>query len=97
MAIMVAAMLFVPGMDAIAKLLSATVPPGQVAWARFFFQSAFLLPLMIAARALGRPENLGLFDGGRPPHSSRSRKLPGLLHKLIQAGTNIRRTVTVGK
>src|SRR5687768_2650357 len=48
--LMVAAMLVLPAMDAIAKHLSATDTPGQVAWARFAFQTLFALPLVIAAQ-----------------------------------------------
>ena len=50
MLIMAVAMLLVPGMDAIAKALSATVPPGQVAWSRFFFQIVFMLPVLLVVR-----------------------------------------------
>lgn len=47
MALMAATMLMVPGIDAIAKVLSATLAPGQVAWGRFVFQTAILFPLMV--------------------------------------------------
>jgi S-adenosylmethionine uptake transporter len=50
MLIMAVAMLLVPGMDAIAKLLAATVPPGQVAWSRFLFQTVFMLPVLLIWR-----------------------------------------------
>jgi drug/metabolite transporter (DMT)-like permease len=54
MGLMALAMMIVPGIDAIAKLLSATVAPGQVAWGRFVFQTLLLLPLMVAMqRPLG--------------------------------------------
>jgi S-adenosylmethionine uptake transporter len=45
MAMMVLAMLLVPAIDAIAKFLTDTLAPGQIAWARFFFQLLFLIPL----------------------------------------------------
>jgi len=52
MLLMGGAMLLVPAIDALAKLLAATMAPGQVAWGRFFFQTLFLaLPLL----ALGGP------------------------------------------
>ena len=51
MGLMTLAMLMVPGIDAIAKLLSATLAPGQVAWGRFVFQTALLLPVMLVLRA----------------------------------------------
>ena len=50
MGLMALAMLLIPGIDAIAKLLSATLAPGQVAWGRFVFQTVLLLPLMLATR-----------------------------------------------
>lgn len=55
------AMLIVPLMDAFAKLLSATIPTGQVAGARFLFQTLFMLPLMLwmlGWRSL-RPQRFG--------------------------------------
>ena len=51
MGLMTVAMLMVPGIDAIAKVLSATLAPGQVAWGRFVFQTVVLLPVMILLRA----------------------------------------------
>lgn len=50
MVLMIAAMLVVPSLDAIAKWLSATLSPGEVAWGRFFFQSLMLAPLIVFAR-----------------------------------------------
>ncbi len=44
---MAAAMLLMPGIDAIAKLLSATISPLQVTWGRFFFQVLLMAPLVI--------------------------------------------------
>jgi len=52
MALMASAMLMLPGIDAFAKLLAATLSPGQVAWGRFVFQSLLLLAVM---RLMGRP------------------------------------------
>ena len=43
---MIAAMLFLPGMDAIAKWLSGSVAAGQVTWSRFFFQIIFMAPFL---------------------------------------------------
>ena len=63
MLIMAAAMVVIPGVDAFAKIASATVAPGQIAWSRFFFQCLFLAPLMLAAvRRRGRllPDRLWL-------------------------------------
>lgn len=51
-AFMVIAMLLMPGIDAIAKHLSTTVPAGQVTWARFAFQTIVLLPFLW--RSIGR-------------------------------------------
>lgn len=50
MAIMVAAMLLLPAIDAIAKVLTATVPIGLIAWSRFFFQTIFLAPVALPRR-----------------------------------------------
>jgi drug/metabolite transporter (DMT)-like permease len=47
MALMVLAMVILPGIDAVAKLLSGSVSAGQVAWARFFFQVILLAPVVI--------------------------------------------------
>lgn len=35
--------------DGVAKILAETVPPGEVAWARFFFQSMLTVPIVVAA------------------------------------------------
>jgi hypothetical protein len=47
MALMAVTMLMVPGLDAIAKFLTDTLAPGQVAWGRFLFQTVAILPLML--------------------------------------------------
>ena len=44
MLIMVAAMLLLPAIDALAKVLAATVPAGLIAWSRFAFQTTLLAP-----------------------------------------------------
>jgi RarD protein len=46
-----------PGMHAIAKGLSGSLSPGQITWARFFFQLIFLLPVVLIGcrRRLPRP------------------------------------------
>lgn len=44
---MVLAMLILPGIDAMAKLVSGSVSAGQTAWARFFFQVLLLAPIMM--------------------------------------------------
>lgn len=46
MVLMVCAMLLLPGIDAIAKSLTGTVTPGQIAWSRFFFQVLLLAPFV---------------------------------------------------
>ena len=58
--LMVLGMLLIPGIDAIAKFLSDSVPPGQVAWSRFLFQSLYLLPFVLLGGGL-RPGR----DSGR--------------------------------
>lgn len=46
MALMAVAMLLVPGLDAIAKTLTATLAPAQIAWGRFLFQTLTILPVL---------------------------------------------------
>ncbi|MGI9483006.1 MAG: DMT family transporter [Hyphomicrobiales bacterium] len=48
--LMVIAMLIVPGMDVITKFLSGTINGVQVGQARFGFQAAFLLPVIVLMR-----------------------------------------------
>ena len=50
MAMMIIAMLMLPGLDAIAKWLSGSVSSGQVTWSRFFFQIIFMFPLLFRTR-----------------------------------------------
>lgn len=52
MLMMAAGVLVIPGIDAIAKYLADTLPPGQIAAGRFLFQLAFLLPIVLVT---GRP------------------------------------------
>ncbi|MGI9508813.1 MAG: DMT family transporter [Geminicoccaceae bacterium] len=52
MLMMAAGVIVIPGIDAIAKFLSETLPPGQIAASRFLFQLALLLPIVLVA---GRP------------------------------------------
>jgi S-adenosylmethionine uptake transporter len=54
-AIMVPAMFMLPGIDAIAKFLSDSVPAGQVSWARFAFQTLAMLPFVLCAGGLRWP------------------------------------------
>ena len=55
---MVIAVLGLPAIDAIAKLLSDTLPAGEVAWARFFFQCLLLAPFVVRGRRRRRPHHL---------------------------------------
>ena len=50
MLMMIVAMLALPGIDAIAKWLSASVSSGQVTWSRFFFQIILMSPLLLRTR-----------------------------------------------
>lgn len=50
MILMVFAMLILPGIDAIAKLLSGIISSGQVAHCRFLFQVLFMFPLLLMTR-----------------------------------------------
>lgn len=67
MALMVGAMLLVPGLDAIAKLLLERLPPAQVGLGRFLAQSLVLAPLVLLAGQWTRPAALhaaaGVFLG----------------------------------
>lgn len=47
MAMMIAAMLMLPGIDAIAKWLAGSISSGQVTWSRFFFQIILMSPLLL--------------------------------------------------
>ncbi|MCP4875538.1 MAG: EamA family transporter [Gammaproteobacteria bacterium] len=47
MAMMIIAMLILPGIDAIAKWLAGSVSSGQVTWSRFFFQFILMFPLLL--------------------------------------------------
>ena len=53
MMIMTAAILTVPGVDALAKLAGGSLSPGEVVWGRFLFQCLFLLPWVIRRRSPG--------------------------------------------
>lgn len=48
----VLAMLLLPGIDAIAKGLSGSLPTGEIAWSRFFFQALILLPFAVRSGQL---------------------------------------------
>ncbi len=52
MAFMIMAMLMLPGIDALAKLVSGSISAGQTAWARFFFQVLILAPFVVWQRQL---------------------------------------------
>lgn len=47
MVFMILAMLMLPGIDAMAKLVSGSISAGQTAWARFFFQILLLAPFVL--------------------------------------------------
>ncbi len=55
MTLMVLAMVMVPAIDAIAKYLSTSLAPAQIAWARFFFQLVFVAPLALRGPRLIEP------------------------------------------
>jgi drug/metabolite transporter (DMT)-like permease len=74
-ALMVVAMLFVPTLDAIAKLLTSTLPPVEIGFGRFVAQVGIAFVLAVS---LGRVNELRM-----PP------KLMGhILRGLFMAGTN---------
>lgn len=60
MVLMLAAMLILPGIDAIAKWLSGAISSGQIAWSRFFFQTLLMLPLYLRTRGPVWTPALGL-------------------------------------
>ena len=53
-------MFMLPGIDAIAKFLSDSVPAGQVSWARFAFQTVVMLPFVIRGYGLRVPRHFWL-------------------------------------
>lgn len=57
---MVPAMFILPGIDAIAKFLSDSVPAGQVSWARFAFQTLIMLPFVIRGHGFRLPRHFWL-------------------------------------
>lgn len=52
MVLMILAMLLLPGIDAVAKLVSGSISAGQAAWARFLFQVLLLAPFVLWQRKL---------------------------------------------
>lgn len=58
MVLMILAMLMLPGIDALAKLVSGSISAGQTAWARFFFQVLLLAPFVLWQRNLRWDANL---------------------------------------
>lgn len=60
MGLMVAAMLILPGIDAIAKWLSSSIPAAEVTWSRFAFQSLFMAPLALRVRSPLRLQDFGI-------------------------------------
>ena len=63
-AIMAAAMLIAPFMDAMAKLATEAVSPGETALGRFAAQSVFLLPVVILSGQWRRPGWVHVAAGG---------------------------------
>jgi len=55
MQLMVAATLLLPGIDVFAKILTRSMPVGEIVLARFFLQSLFLLPLVLLRRKTRAP------------------------------------------
>lgn len=64
MLIMIAAMLLLPAIDAVAKVLAATVPVGLIVWSRFAFQTALLAPSALQRHGTSQP-------GLLPVHAAR--------------------------
>ena len=56
---MITGVLIIPGIDAIAKWLSADISAGQITWARFVFQSFFLLPFALLFTSHWRRISIG--------------------------------------
>jgi len=63
MALMVGAMILVPGLDTLAKLLVERLSPAQVAAGRFLMQSLILLPILLVVAPIGPPTRLHLLAG----------------------------------
>jgi drug/metabolite transporter (DMT)-like permease len=53
LALVVGAMILLPGQDTVAKYISDTLSPGAIAWARFFLQSLFTLPFLLYFQGVG--------------------------------------------
>ncbi len=53
MVMMAVAMLTMPGLDALAKYLTLSLSPGQVAWGRFLFQTVIMAPAFAAVVLTG--------------------------------------------
>jgi len=70
MVVMATGVIMAPAVHAIAKGLGDTVAPGQIAWARYFFQCLFLLPLV------------WIGHGGRIPRPSLAHGVRGALLAL---------------
>jgi S-adenosylmethionine uptake transporter len=60
MLMMAAGVIIIPGIDAIAKYLSDSMAPGQIAASRFLFQLIFLLPIVLIARRPLVSRHIGL-------------------------------------
>ena len=61
--LMVLAMLLVPGLDVIAKVLMERLPPLQVTFGRFLSQTVILLPFFLLVKGQSRPYIGHLFAG----------------------------------
>ena len=59
MLLMITGVLIIPGIDAIAKWLSADISVGQITWSRLVFQSLFLLPFALCFTAHWRHISIG--------------------------------------
>ncbi len=60
MLMMAAGVIVIPGIDAIAKYLSDSLAPGQIAACRFLFQLLFLLPIVLVSRRPLISRHIGL-------------------------------------
>ena len=50
LAIMTSGFIMMSLTDGVAKILAASIAPGEIAWARFLFQGALLLPVVVQRR-----------------------------------------------
>jgi hypothetical protein len=60
--------------DGVAKILTADIAPGEIAWARYFFQGVLAAPFVVAAtgwRSLVPARSSAIWCAASSPHQAR--------------------------